>query len=189
MQHPPGDQSRHRSDKLPPRPWPLIEPCMPQSAVRHLYTAQRTGVGPPRGRVLPVELAIDDSLRADAIRISTVVDSAIPYTTAKSTGEIDEILAMFPRKLPNRIHDLSPVPVCMACPEMLPREAAGTAHLEESHRSTPQTIWAYSDGSKGPQGQTGAGWSIHLGRTQVAMGYASCRTRREVPDAEALGAK
>ncbi|KAL5606455.1 uncharacterized protein BROUX77_003648 [Berkeleyomyces rouxiae] len=135
-----------------------------------------------------MEMLLRDYERAAAIRASTVDNYHLLYITELG-GHIDE----YKKMLPNPIHESEKLlPEEKGPPEPLPpqldKEEAAEQHQREVAESNPNTVWAYSDGSRDENGRTGAGWAIFCGGTKLCEGFGSCGTLREVADAEAVAA-
>jgi ribonuclease HI len=132
---------------------------------------------------------LDDLMHAEAIRIS-MVDAGHPLAIREVDGKTHDIAELLPRKL--RSHrTLRPAEVSgiFPLPPKLSKDDAAKAHTELRASLPDTTIWAYSDGSRGQCGKTGAGWAVYAGSRLIAEGSASCGLWREVADAEALAAR
>ncbi|KAL2891408.1 putative double-stranded RNA/RNA-DNA hybrid binding protein [Ceratocystis lukuohia] len=62
------------------------------------------------------------------------------------------------------------------------RLAQTCSATSESHNA----IWAYSDGSRNSDGDTGTGCAVYYPGKVLAQGKRSCGRHREVADAEAI---
>ena len=67
-----------------------------------------------------------------------------------------------------------------------PHTARAAAFREWLNSGNPHDWVLYTDGSKIPDGRTGAGWVIYRGTSQIISGNLACSSHREVFDAEAI---
>ncbi|KAL2885136.1 putative double-stranded RNA/RNA-DNA hybrid binding protein [Ceratocystis lukuohia] len=129
-----------------------------------------------------------DMLRTGGIRASTCnADHPLYWTTID--GSIDEAKAL----LPHPIRDSTKLRPEQEGPaeslaEKLSKEEAAKAHLDLLSKESQETMWAYSDGSRNSDGDTGAGWAVYFRGKILAQGKGSCGRYREVADAEAIAA-
>ncbi|KKF92347.1 hypothetical protein CFO_g5307 [Ceratocystis platani] len=102
-------------------------------------------------------------------------------------GSIDEAKAL----LPHPIRDSTKLRQEQEGPaeslaEKLSKEEAAKAHLDLLSKESQEAMWAYSDGSRNGDGDTGAGWAVYFRGKILAQGNGSCGRYREVADAEAI---
>ena len=133
----------------------------------------------------PMELILDDLHRGEAVRIQTA-DRDHPLTVSFQGGRVERLKHILPKTVNsrNRIAEDKGV---FSLPPKYTKEEAERAHLEEI-RTSPNDIWAYSDGSQDEKLNTGAGWAVYRDGTELTSGSGRCGRWYEVFDAEAIAA-
>lgn len=137
----------------------------------------------------PSRLILDDAIRAEAIRIS-IADDKHFLRTSHIDGKIDTIVCSLPYRVTGTTNSIrGPLEVEYYLPEKRDKEEELKQHTRDLNTTiTENAIWAYSDGSKDKNGNTGAGWAAYWRGTELASGFGRCGAWREVPDAEAIAA-